>query len=233
MADVTFYGLANASRFGDSDVEILAANPATTQGGEVKFDGIGASAPGELSTQSNTFSPTLTAQPEFTEVNFFTPPAPPQAIDSPNMNEIVFFVGGGPTSGAQFVNVRIVSTPPLEFNGQKGVPSLVSIDPRLFADAQAPSGIVGKIALFSQPTGATTPQNIKGVTGRIRTIGGIEFAAGTPTNPALTRDSYLIEFESPLPVQPTIGDRFTVKSTDQTLRRSPVLEIFLSTDEEQ
>jgi len=232
MADVTFYGLANASRFGDSDVEILPANPATSQPDEVKFGGIGASAPGGLATESNTFSPTLTPRPEFTEVTFFTPQPPPPAIDSPNQNELVFFVVGGPTSGAQFVNVRVVAAP-FELNGQVNNPSLVAIDLRLFTDAQQPSGIVGKIAEFSQPTGATQPVNIKGVTGRIRTIGGIEFAPGTPTNSALTRESYLVEFESALPVQPTIGDRFTVKSTNQTLRRSPVLEIFLSTDEEQ
>lgn len=228
MADVQFLGFGNTG-FPDPDVRILPANAA--QGAEVSFLGIGATAVGELSTETEIFSPTLTAAPEFTEVSFDTVPAPVNAIESPNVNDIILFVVGGPTSGSLFVNVRTVSAD-FELNGRPAGERLVNDNLRLYAGPRSPSGLAGKIAHFLNPTGMTTPAPILGVTGLVKNISD-GAAPGTPTgSQPLVADSILIEFEGAIPVQPTIGDRFMVRSTDQTLRRTPILEIFLSQYEE-
>lgn len=226
MAEVTFNGFAPTPS-PEADTELLPAN--LEADAEVRFFGIGASAPGEHSTQVQIFSPTLTGAPEFTEISFDTMKAPINKILSPNINDILLVVIGGPTSGSKFVNVRTLSAQ-FELNGDIVNKGLVNNDLRLFRGPLGPSGLVGKTAQFIQPTGVDYISPMRGVTGKIHTITE-GLAPGTPTTTANV-DTMLIEFESALNSQPTIGDRFIVPSTDVTLRRTPILEIFLSQFEE-
>lgn len=226
MAEVQFLGFGNTG-FPDNDVQILPANPAQTR--DVQFQGFGATAIGELSTQVQTYSPTLTGAPEFTEVNFVDMRKPVHRQLSPNVNDIVMMVVGGPTSGGQFINVRVVGAP-FELNGDETPDPLPKTDLRLFKGPLAPSGLVGKIALFGVPTGLTLGTSaIRGMTGLIQII-DLAHAPGTPTT-TFNVNTALIGFNEALPIQPTIGDRLIVPSTDVTLRRTPLLEIFLSQDE--
>lgn len=230
MADVVFLGLGNTG-FPDPRVQILPANPA--QSAEVTFGGLAPNVPGELSTQSETFSPTLTAAPEFTEVEFFEPKASvtPASLN-PNDNILIYIVTGGNTNpaadGFQIINVIARQAQKIEgedFIEQPPVP----IDLRGFAQPRIPSGVVGNIAQFIQPTGVDFYDPIRGVTGRIQAIAGI------PTGPTAFSGNGLlwggaivsIIFEGVLPVQATGGDRFFIDADDRVLRRSPVIEVIL------
>ncbi len=220
MAEVTFFGFG-ATGFPDPDVEILPANLPSEA--EVQFEGFGATAVGELSTLVEIFSPTLTANPEFTQVDFFeNPDTDPPLSENPNDNVLIYVVAGGPDSGSQAINVLIVPAPKFVEDEFIDRPPTV-IDLRLYRGVLSPSGVAGKVATFLRPTGvsgAVAPgQNIRGVTGLIGQI-------GEPTGPNAGAVNSII-FENPLPVQPTNGDRFVIDSDDRSLRRTPLIEVIL------
>lgn len=236
MADVQFFGIG-ATGFPDPNVQILPANPGVSP--DVQFGQASPTAVGELATQSETFSPTLTAAPGFTEVTFETPSDPfPPISRSPNDNNILLIVTGGPTMGGTQVNVIFAAAKKFEDDDFVEQPPVryPTDDPRLFAvpGSAFPSGMVGLIARFIQPTGVSEYAAIRGVTARIANIlpgatGLGDPAPGESANATTFRDGYAIEFDRALSPQATTGDRlvFARQDEDQVLRRSPILEIIL------
>lgn len=238
MAEVSFIGGGNTG-FPNSDVQLLPAN--APQSADVQLVG-SAPAPGEESTLTEFFSPTLTAAPEFTQTEFFNDPKPVAASENPNDNDLLYVVVGGLTSGAQGVNVRLVRA--LKLEGDQFVEQgYITDNLQLYAGVLGPSGLVGKQVIFIQPTGIDTLSPIRGATGIIAQVLDVPTGNSNNGNPlpsglaatglAGTQFGYAavngiaITFADPISVQPTNGDRFIIKSDDRTLRRTPVLEVIL------
>lgn len=210
MAEVTFIGGGN-NGFPSTDTQILPANGA--QSAEVSLIPSG-NAPGELSTQVEL----VANAPIDAEVDYFVDPQNPPASENPNDNDLIYVVVGGPTSGALGVNVQLVKASILE--GETIVEQgYITDDLTLFAGPLGPSGLLGKEVIFIQPTGASAPSPIKGITGTIGAIYTTPIGVGSL--------GVGLEFTAPITPQPTNGDRFIVRSDDRTLRRTPVIEIIL------
>lgn len=218
MADVQFFGIG-ADGFPDPNVQILQGNRPSQA--ETQFFGQSSGPPPALLQDVELFSPSLTARPEFTQVEFLSDPPPIPASTNPNDNDILLIVTGGPTSGAIAINVALIPAMVPQGDGSIVQPPPVDRDLRLFAGPLSPSGIAGKIVTFIQPTGASTPAAIRGVTGTIAQV------AGEPTGPVASPTGIALIFESALSVQPTNGDRLFITSDDRSLRRTPVIEIIL------
>lgn len=217
MAEVTFIGLGNTG-FPDPNVQILpGARPSQA---EVNFFGTneGPSPTGAINTISELVPDAPLA--EFTQVDFFEQPAFIPASENPNINDLIFIISGGPTMGALAVDVLVVPAVIPQSDGRILQGSPVADDLRLFAGPHAPSGLVGKIVKFIQPTGVDNYAAILGVTGMITMVGEPTGVVSAPTGVSVI-------FDAPLNVQPTNGDRFVITSDDRSLRRSPIIEVIL------
>jgi hypothetical protein len=219
MAEVQFLGLG-AQGFPDPAVQILTGNRISQA--EVINEGLAPAPQGTLDIIREILPASEVLPSEFTTVEFFSNPAPlTPASENPNDSEILFFVDVGGTGPIQVLMVP--ATIP-SADGMVVHPKPVPNDIRLFAGPNMPSGLAGKIIQFIAPTGASVPMPIQGVTGRIASIAAP--AASSPFD-AEYPIVVSIAFDAPLPVAAVKGDRFVVRSSDRTLRRTPVIEIIL------
>jgi len=190
---------------------------------EVQFFGITPAPQNGGNREVEIFSPTLTPRAEFTEVVLFEPPSRQVRSENPNINDVLLFVSGGPTTGAQAINVLMVPAPVPLGDGTILQQGPAPRDLRLFPGPLSPLGVVGKIVVFVQPTGASMFSPLLGVTGMIASVGDpTGLSDGSVPTAACS-----ISFVDPLPAQPTLGDRLVIVSDDRSLRRTPIVEVFL------
>jgi hypothetical protein len=219
MAEVQFLGIG-AQGFPDPSVQILVGDRISEA--DVTNDGVVPAPQGTLDIEREILAPSEVLPSEFTSVQFFSsPPILPPFSENPNDNEILFFVDNLIASTGPILVLMVPATIPTA-DGMVLHPKPVPNDIRLFAGPNVPSGLSGKIIQFIAPTGASVPMPIQGVTGRIAAIAA-PAASGDPDYPIAVS----ITFDSPLPVAAVKGDRFVVRSSDRTLRRTPVIEIVL------